>query len=199
MAKVRITLPDESVREYEEGITGYEVARSIGEGLAKSALAISINDTIVDLSTKILKDSKIKILTLQSEEGLEIIRHSSAHLMAQAVSRIFSDAKYAIGPTIKDGFYYDFDLLHRFTPEDIEKIESEMQKIVSEDLPIERKVIKRKDAIEYFKKRNDIYKVEILEELTDAEVSLYSQGDFTDLCRGPHAPRTGLLKALIHK
>ncbi len=196
MSKVKVTLPDNSVKEFEKGVTPYDVALSIGKGLAKSAVAAELNGNAVDLTKPINEDTNIKIYTKNSHEGLHVLRHSTAHLMAQAVQHLFPKTKYAIGPSIKDGFYYDFDSPHRFTPDDLEKIQGEMQKIVEQDLPVERMEMKRGEAIEYFKKREDPFKVEILtEQITDDVVSMYKQGDFVDLCTGPHVPSTSYITA----
>ena len=196
MSKVKVKLPDNSVREFQSGVTAYEVTQSIGEGLAKAALAAEINGTTVDLTTTIEDDVDFKVFTGKDDTGVDVLRHSAAHLMAQAVSHLFPGTKYAIGPSIKDGFYYDFDTEHRFTPDDLEKIEKEMERLAKENQRIERKIISKKDAVQYFKERKDPYKVEILEEqVKDDTVSIYSQGDFSDLCRGPHVPNTGYIKA----
>ncbi|MDH4127222.1 MAG: threonine--tRNA ligase [Spirochaetota bacterium] len=198
MKKIIVKLPDGSNREYEAGIKIDRVALDIGKNLAKDAIGAIVNDVMVDLCTSIMEDSEVKILTFNDSEGKEIFRHSASHIMAQAVKRLFPDAKYAIGPAIKDGFYYDFEVEKPFTPEDLNAIESEMNQIVSEQSHFKRETISVNDAIEYFKKRNDPYKVEIIEgikELGDENVTIYTQGDFTDLCRGPHIPNTGFLKS----
>ena len=195
MGKIKIKLPDNSVKEFEAGVSPYDVAKSIGEGLAKASLAAKVNDEKVDLTYPITQDCTINLITTTTEEGLDVIRHSAAHLMAQAVSRLFPGTKYAIGPSIKDGFYYDFDSEHVFTPEDLEKIEEEMSKISGEDIKVERKDITKDEAIGFFDKRGDNYKVEILKELDTANVSIYTQGNFTDLCRGPHVPSTKYVKS----
>lgn len=195
MGQIKITLPDGSIKEFDSGVTGYDVASSIGPGLAKAALAVEVNEELVDLNQAINEDADIKIITSKQEEGIDILRHSAAHIMAQAVMRLFPGTKYAIGPSIKDGFYYDFDSPHRFVPEDLEKIEAEMKKIVKEDIAVSREELPIKQAIEYFEKREDGYKVEILSDIQDDKVSLYTQDDFTDLCRGPHVPSTKYVKA----
>jgi threonyl-tRNA synthetase len=195
MGKIKIKLPDNSVKEFEAGVSPYDVAKSIGEGLLKASLAAKVNEKTVDLTYPITDDCDIKIITTNDEEGLEVMRHSAAHLMAQAVSRLFPGTKYAIGPSIKDGFYYDFDSSHVFTPEDLEKIEQEMAKISKEDISVKRDDIPKEEAIKLFDKRNDNYKVEILKELDADNVSIYTQGDFTDLCHGPHVPSTKYVKS----
>lgn len=195
MAKVQITLPDGSVKEYDAGITIGEVAYSIGTGLGKAAVAGKINGKPVDLNTTINEDVELSIITLDSKEGLEIYRHTSAHIMAQAVKRIYGDVKLAIGPAIEDGFYYDFDLEERLSQEDFDRIEEEMRKIIKEDLPITRKVLDKEEALRLMKEKGEGYKVELIQEMEDEEISFYEQGEFIDLCRGPHLPSTGRVKA----
>ncbi|MFM1825275.1 MAG: threonyl-tRNA synthetase [Pseudomonadota bacterium] len=190
-----IRLPDGSKRQFESDITVAEVAQNIGAGLARAALAGRVNDQLVDLSFVIREDSDLAIITDKNSEGLEVIRHSTAHLLAYAVKELFPDAQVTIGPVIEHGFYYDFSYSRPFTPEDLEKIEKKMTEIASRDLPITRKVLSRNDAVEYFKSIKENYKAEIIESIpADQEVSLYSEGEFTDLCRGPHVPSTGKLK-----
>lgn len=195
MAKVQITLPDGSVKEYDAGITIGEVAYSIGTGLGKAAVAGKINGKPVDLNTTINEDVELSIITLDSKEGLEIYRHTAAHIMAQAVKRIYGDVKLAIGPAIEDGFYYDFDLEERLSQEDFDRIEEEMRKIIKEDLPITRKVLDKEEALRLMKEKGEGYKVELIQEMEDEEISFYEQGEFIDLCRGPHLPSTGRVKA----
>ena len=195
MAKVQITLPDGSVKEYDAGITIGEVAYSIGTGLGKAAVAGKINGKPVDLNTTINEDVELSIITLDSKEGLEIYRHTAAHIMAQAVKRIYGDVKLAIGPAIEDGFYYDFDLEERLSQEDFDRIEEEMRKIIKEDLPITRKVMDKEEALRLMKEKGEGYKVELIQEMEDEEISFYEQGEFIDLCRGPHLPSTGRVKA----
>ncbi len=192
---ISVKLPDGSVKSFESQVTCLQVAESISSGLAKNAVCAEVNGVLKDLSAVIDCDVDFKVFTLKNEEGLAVLRHSTAHLMAQAISRIWKNAKFAIGPSIKNGFYYDIDFEGaQIALEDLEKIESEMNKIVKEDLPIIREEISRKEAIEFFKKHGDMYKVEILSELDAEIVSLYRQGDYVDLCRGPHMPSTGKLK-----
>ncbi len=196
MSEIKITLPDGSEKAYDAGVTVEEIAYSIGKGLGRAAVAGTVDGNMVDLKTNIDKDAELSIITIGSEEGLEIYRHTSAHIMAHAVKRLYGDnVNLAIGPTIDDGFYYDFDLDKTFTQEDLLKIEKEMKKIVKEDLPIERELISRDDAIELMKEKGENYKVELIEDFDDEYVSLYHQGEFTDLCRGPHLPSTGKVKA----
>ncbi len=190
-----IRLPDGSKRQFENDVTVAEVAQNIGAGLARAALAGRVNDQLVDLSFVIREDSDLAIITDKNPEGLEVIRHSTAHLMAYAVKELFPDAQVTIGPVIEHGFYYDFSYTRPFTPEDLEKIEKKMTEIVNRDLSITRKVLPRNDAVKYFKSIKENYKAEIIESIpTDQEVSLYTEGEFTDLCRGPHVPSTGKLK-----
>ena len=190
-----IRLPDGSKRQFESDITVAEIAQNIGAGLARAALAGRVNDQLVDLSFLIREDSDVAIITDKNPEGLEVIRHSTAHLLAYAVKELFPDAQVTIGPVIEHGFYYDFSYTRPFTPEDLEKIEKKMTEIANRDLPITRKVLPRNDAVKYFKSIKENYKAEIIESIpADQEVSLYSEGEFTDLCRGPHVPSTGKLK-----
>ncbi|MEJ6950010.1 threonine--tRNA ligase [Natronospora cellulosivora (SeqCode)] len=196
MSEIKITLPDGSQKSYDQGITIEEVAFSIGTGLGRAAVAGTVDGKLVDLKTELEDDVELSIVTLDSEEGLDIYRHTTAHIMAQAVKRIYGDeVKVAIGPTIDNGFYYDFDKDENFTKEDLLKIEKEMKKIIKEDISIEREIISREKAIEMMKENDEIYKVDLLEDMDTDNVSLYHQGDFTDLCRGPHLPSTGKVKA----
>lgn len=195
---VAITLPDGSKREFEGPVTVAELAASIGTGLAKAALAGRVNGRLVDLSHVIEADADVSIVTGRDPEGLEIIRHSSAHLMAQAVKELYPDAQVTIGPSIENGFYYDFSYSRPFTPEDLEKIEARMDELAKKDIPIVREEMDRTAAVEFFKGLGEHYKAEIIEAIPEGEViSLYRQGDFVDLCRGPHVPSTGKLK--VHK
>ena len=190
-----IRLPDGSTRSYKNTITVAEVALDIGEGLARAALAGKVNNCLVDLSYKINNDSDLSIITSKNPEGLEIIRHSSAHLLAHAVKDIFPEAQVTIGPVIEDGFYYDFSYKRAFIPEDLVIIEKKMLELAKQDLQVERKLLSREKAIEYFNSIGENYKSELIQSIPEGEeVSLYSEGDFTDLCRGPHIPSTGKLK-----
>ncbi len=192
---IAVTLPDGSVREFQAPVTVADVAQSIGAGLAKAALAGKVDGRLVDLSHVIEADAQVAIITPKSPEALEIIRHSTSHLMAQAVKELFPQAEVTIGPAIDNGFYYDFKFDRAFTPEDLEKIEARMHELVKKDIPIERYTLPRDEAIAYFKGLGELYKAEIIEGIPEGEVlSLYRQGDFTDLCRGPHVPSTGKLK-----
>ena len=191
MDTVKLTLPDGSSRDVPCNTTIAEFALLIGAGLAKAAVAGKINGEMVDLSTPIDADSSVEIVTLKSDEGLEIYRHTSSHIMAQAVQELYKDIKVTIGPVIDNGFYYDFDYDGHFSPEDFEKIEAKMAEIIKRNLPIEREVLSRKDAIKLFSEMGESYKVELIEAIEDDVVSLYRQGDWFDLCRGPHLPATG--------
>ena len=191
-----ITLPDGSRREFAQPVTVFDVASDIGPGLAKAALAGKVDGRLVDTSHSIANDAELAIITDKSEEGLEIIRHSTAHLLAQAVKRLFPAAQVTIGPVIEDGFYYDFAYERPFTTEDLEQIEKEMERISAEDIAVERSVMSREEAIEFFGNMGEAYKAELIEAIPHGEtLSLYRQGDFIDLCRGPHVPSTGRLKA----
>ncbi|AIQ16954.1 threonyl-tRNA synthase [Paenibacillus sp. FSL H7-0357] len=194
---VSIKLPDGSVREYADGSSIDDVAASISSGLRKNAAAGKMNGIVVDLSTPLQEDALVEIVTLDSPEGLEVMRHSTAHLMAQAVRRLFGTkkVKLGVGPVIEDGFYYDMDLEHPLNPEDLLKIEKEMDRIVSENLPIVRKEVSRKEALDRFGELGDPYKLELIEALPeDSVITIYEQGEFFDLCRGPHLPSTAKIK-----
>ena len=191
-----ITLPDGSQRSFEQPVTVAQVAESIGAGLAKAALAGRVDGTLVDTSYTIANDAELAIVTDRDEDGLDVIRHSCAHLMAQAVQRLFPDAQVTIGPVIDDGFYYDFAYERPFTPEDLEQIEKVMGDIVKENLPVSREVMSRDEAVAMFEKMGEQYKVQIIKDIPgNEELSFYRQGEFVDLCRGPHVPNTGKFKA----
>jgi len=191
-----IILPDGTRKTFDQTVTVAEVAASIGTGLAKAALAGKVNGKLVDTSTCIEQDAELSIITDKNEEGLEVIRHSCAHLMAQAVKSLFPSAQVTIGPVIENGFYYDFSYSEHFSPEDLTKIEKKMEELVKQNLPITRSVMSRDDAVTFFRNLGEEYKAEIIESIpNNEELSLYQQGDFTDLCRGPHVPSTGKLKA----
>ena len=184
------------MKEIEESSNGYSLAASISKKLAKEAIAAKINDKLVDLNHGLKNDDQVEIITADSEEGIEIIRHSTAHVMAQAVKRIYGNVKLAIGPTIKNGFYYDFDLDISLTQDDLKKIEDEMNKIINEDLKFKRDDVSREEALKIMSEKGEYYKVELINALDESEnISLYEQGDFTDLCRGPHIPSTKFIKA----
>ncbi|BCX82702.1 threonyl-tRNA synthetase [Methylomarinovum caldicuralii] len=191
-----ITLPDGKQLAFDHPVTVREVAEAIGPGLAKAAVAGKVDGRLVDLSHVIDHDAQVQIITPREEEGLEVVRHSTAHLLAQAVKELYPEAQVTIGPVIEDGFYYDFAYERPFTPEDLDKIEKKMQELAKAALPVERREVPREEAIEFFRRQGEEYKARIIEEIPEGEViSLYSQGDFTDLCRGPHVPDTGKLKA----
>jgi threonyl-tRNA synthetase len=194
---IQIELPDGSIKEFSEATTPGDVAAGIGAGLARQAVAARFNDHTVDLSTPITESGRLEIITLKSSEGLEIYRHTTAHLMAHAVKDIYGDkVQVTIGPAIESGFYYDFYCEdHTFSPDDFEKIEKRMQELAKADLPVRREEVTRDSAIELFRQLGEDYKVELIEDLDESTVSLYRQGDFVDLCRGPHLPSTGFIKA----
>lgn len=196
---MKITFPDNSSKEYQPGITAAEIAKSISQGLAKKALAAKLNDNLVDLNRPIHEDANLRIITFDDDEGKLIFWHSSAHLMASAIMRLFPQTKLAIGPAVPDDFaarfYYDLDLDHKLTEKDLETIESEMAKIVAEDAPFSRSEKPRQEAMAEFNRDNDIYKAEIAGEIEGETVSFYTHGNFNDMCRGPHVPSTGKIKA----
>jgi threonyl-tRNA synthetase len=191
-----ITLPDGSRREYDRPISLMEVAESIGAGLAKAALAGRVNGELVDLSRIIDADASVAIVTGRDAEGVEVIRHSTAHLLAQAVKSLFPDAQVTIGPVVDNGFYYDFSYERPFTPEDLTAIEKKMEELAAKAMPVRREVMPRDVAADFFLKQGEKYKAEIIRDIPEGQdISLYAQGDFTDLCRGPHVPDTGRLRA----
>ncbi|MEI7839879.1 MAG: threonine--tRNA ligase [Methylococcaceae bacterium] len=191
-----ITLPDGSQRNYDAPLSVLEVAQSIGAGLAKATLAAKLNGQLVDASTLIEHDAELQIITAKDDEGLDVIRHSTAHLLAQAVKQLFPDAQVTIGPVIENGFFYDFAYSRAFTPDDLIAIETKMEQLAAENLPLTRSVLSRDAAVDFFKNQGEAYKAEIIESIpADQDLSLYQQGNFTDLCRGPHVPSTGKLGA----
>jgi threonyl-tRNA synthetase len=193
---ISVTLPDGNQRQFEHPVSIHDVAFDIGAGLARAALAGKVNGELVDTNYLIEQDADIAIITERDEEGLDIIRHSTSHLMAQAVKQLFPEAQVTIGPVIDDGFYYDFSYAPGLTPEDLTKIEKRMAELVKQDIPVVREEISREAGIEKFRAMGENYKAEILEDIPKGEtLSLYGQGDFVDLCRGPHVPSTGKLKA----
>ncbi len=192
---IKITLPDNSIKELPEGSTVADLATSIGAGLAKAAIAGKINDNLIDLSAKLTDGDSVAIITEKSPEALDIIRHSTSHLMAQAVKELFPKAKVTIGPSIDNGFYYDFDVDTPFTPEDLELIEKKMSELAATGYPLERTVMSASEAIAFFEKMAEPYKKELIEGFGTETVSIYTQGCFADLCRGPHVPNTNRLKA----
>ncbi len=191
-----VTLPDDSKLKFDQPVTAAEVASAIGPGLGKAALAAKVDDRLVDTSYVIDKDSRLSIITDRDPEGLEVIRHSCAHLMAQAVKTLFPTAQVTIGPVIEDGFYYDFAYERPFTPEDIEAIESKMADLAKANLKVSRSIMGRDEAVRFFRDMGEEFKAEIISSIPeDEEITLYKQGDFIDLCRGPHVPSTGMIKA----
>ncbi len=191
-----ITLPDGSRREFEQPVTVLEVARSIGAGLARAALAGRVDGRLVDLSHVIAGDAALALITERDAEGLDVIRHSSAHLLAHAVKQLYPAAQVTIGPVIENGFYYDFAFERPFTPEDLAQIEKRMEELAARDIAIERYELPRDEAVAFFRAQGEEYKAQIIERIPANEaLSLYRQDDFTDLCRGPHVPSTGRLKA----
>ena len=191
-----ITLPDGSKREYNQAVTVMDVALSIGSGLAKATLAGKVNGTLVDAGTLIDQDATLQLVTAKDDDGIAVIRHSTAHLLAQAVKQLFPSAQVTIGPVIENGFFYDFAYERPFTPEDLSAIEKKMEQLAAEDYPVNRSVLPRDEAVRFFRNLGEAYKAEIIESIpTNEALSLYEQGGFTDLCRGPHVPSTGKLKA----
>src|ERR1700704_6678740 len=190
-----IRLPDGSVKSFPGSVTVAEVAQAIGPGLARAALAGKVNGKLVDTSYRLESDSELAIITERDNEGVEILRHSTAHLLAYAVKELFPDAQVTIGPVIENGFYYDFSYKRPFTPDDLAAIEKRMAELAKRDLPVTREVWSRDKAVEFFKSIGEHYKAEIIASIPQGEdVSLYREGDFIDLCRGPHVPSTGKLK-----
>lgn len=192
---MKITLKDGSVIECEKGVSCLDIAKSISEGLARAAVAAAVDGNEVDLSYKPDKDCSLSLLTAKDERGLEVYRHSAAHVMAQAVKRLYKNAKFAIGPAVSNGFYYDIDFDKPVGKDDLDAIEKEMAAIVKADYPFERREVSRDEALAFMKERGEVYKVQLIEELpADAVITFYTQGEFTDLCRGPHVPSTGKIK-----
>lgn len=196
MADVKIILPDGSAKEYAAGTTLGEAVKQLSNSLAKKVLAANVNGELTDLREELVDGSEVAFLTFEEDGGKHTLRHTASHILAQAVKRLWPEAKLAIGPAIDKGFYYDIDMEHTLTPEDLGKIEKEMSRIVKENLPITKSVMPRQEAIEFFKSKNEDYKVELIQDLPeDAVISCYSQGDFIDLCAGPHLASTGKVKA----
>tara|TARA_R110000868_G_scaffold84822_6_gene238999 strand:- start:71985 stop:73886 length:1902 start_codon:yes stop_codon:yes gene_type:complete len=193
---ITIHLPDGNSRQFDQALSVFDVAKDIAPGLAKAALAGKVDGEMVDTSYVIDRDVQLAIITDKEPEGLDVIRHSAAHLLAQAVKQLFPNSQVTIGPVIDDGFYYDFSMERPFTPDDLTKIEKRMAQIVKQNLPITRSVMSRDEAVKFFSDQGEAYKAEIIESIpADQDLSLYTQGDFTDLCRGPHVPNTSKLKA----
>ena len=189
-----ITLPDGSQRKFEQAVTVFDVATDIGPGLAKATLAGEVDGQLVDASFEMADDATLRIITAKDEEGLEIIRHSTAHLLAMAVERVFPESQYTIGPVIENGFYYDFSYPDGFKPEDLDKIAAEMRRLIQDALPVTRSLMSRGEAVQFFRQKDEEYKAQIIESIpSDEPLSLYQQGEFVDLCRGPHVPNTSHL------
>ena len=194
---IKITLPDGSVREYNQGATALDVALSISEGLARNVLAAKVNGNVVDATLPIENDATLQLLTWNDEEGKSTMWHSSAHLMAEALEFYYPGIKLAIGPPITNGFYYDVDFMdYSITEKDLEKVEQKMKELAKEKMPYIRQEISKAEAIAYFSEKQDPYKLELLDGLEDGQITFYTQGNFTDLCRGPHIPNTGFIKAV---
>ncbi|HPS02299.1 MAG TPA: TGS domain-containing protein, partial [Candidatus Sumerlaeota bacterium] len=193
---ITITLPDGSQRSLPDGATVLDLAQSIGAGLARAALAGQVNGTLCDLTTPLTDGAQAAIVTDKSPEGPQILRHTAAHVLAMAVKRLYPEAKLEDGPATENGFFYDIQMPVSIGPDELPAIESEMEKIVAEDLPLARRVLNREEAIAFFTQRSETFKVETIQDLpADAVISVYEMGAFADLCRGPHLPRTGLVKA----
>ncbi len=193
---IKITLPDSSIQDFPKGSTPNDVALSISKGLADNALVAIVNGNPVDLTYPLIHDSELKLVTYKSPEAHDILLHSTAHVMAHAVQRLFKDVKVTIGPAIENRFYYDFDTPNPFTEEDLERIEGEMKKIIADDLSVTRRIVTRDEAIRFFDQLGETYKVEIIHEIPEDEIlTIYTQGEWSDLCRGPHIPSTGKIKA----
>lgn len=190
--KIDIRFPDGETKSFDQGITGEDVAKSISEGLFRNCIAMKVNDELVDLNNTITKDASVRLITTKDPEALEILRHSAAHVMAQAVLELYPGASLTIGPVVENGFYYDIDM-PPVSEEDFPKIEAEMKKIIKAKFPFTRKTVPKEEAKNFYK--NEPYKLELIEDLQDGEISFYAQGGFTDLCRGPHLPHTGMIKA----
>ncbi|MCX5912805.1 MAG: threonine--tRNA ligase, partial [Deltaproteobacteria bacterium] len=196
MEQIEIKIADGGVRIFPRGILPRDILKELpGNGEKEKFISAKFSDSPWDLQTPLEKSGKLEWVSLNSPEGMETLRHSTSHVMAQAVKSLFPEAKITIGPAIKDGFYYDFDLDHHFSPEDFPRIEEKMREIIAEDLPLVRRVMGREEAIRYFQDRGEVYKAELISELPDATVSLYQQGEFVDLCRGPHLSSTGQIPA----
>src|SRR3954466_7709880 len=194
---VKITFPDGAVREYEKGITPLQIAKSISEGLARKILAANVNGQVWDATRSINEDASLKLLTWEENDGKSTFWHSSAHLMAEAVEAMFPGVKFWVGPPLDNGFYYDMDLGGRaVTEEDLRKLESKMGELAKQANAYERKEVPKAQAVKYFSDKGDEYKLDLLENLKDGEITFYTQGRFTDLCRGPHIPNTGYIKAI---
>ena len=197
MSEIQITLPDGSVRNYSKGITAHEIALSISEGLARNIIAAKVNGTVIETNRPIETDAHLQLLKWDDKEGKTTFWHSSAHLLAEALEALYPGVKFGIGPAIENGFYYDIDLGdHKFSSEDFAKLEAKMLELAKQEQVFKRQAISKAEAIQYFKEKNDPYKLELLEDLEDGNITFYQQGNFVDLCRGPHLPHTGHIKAV---
>ena len=197
MEMIKITLPDGTVKDYEKGVSVLDVTKDISEGLARVAMGAVVNGDTKGLQEPIEEDSDFRVVKFEDKEGKQIFWHTSSHIMAHAVQNLFPDAKFAIGPSIDNGFYYDIDTEHRFTPDDLEKIEKEMKRIAKENHQLKRSVMSRDQALEYFEEKGEVYKVDLIENFPeDEEISFYELGDFVDLCAGPHLYNTKKVKAV---
>lgn len=190
---ITITLPDNSIKQFEKNPTGMDVAQSISEGLARNCVAMEVDGQLVDLNEEIERDARVRLITAKDPEALEILRHSAAHVMAQAIMHVYKGAKLTIGPVVENGFYYDVDM-EPISEDDFPEIEAEIQKIIKAKIPFRRKMVSKSEALEFYKE--EPYKRELISELEDGNISFYEQGDFTDLCRGPHLPHTGFIKGI---
>ena len=194
---INITLPDGSVKEYNSGVTSHEIALSISEGLARNVLAAKVNGEVWDSSRKIMEDASVQLLTWNDKDGKNTFWHSSAHLMAEALEALYPGVKFGIGPPVETGFYYDVDFGEQeFDSADLVKVEQKMTELARQKNEYLREEVAKNDAVAYFQEKGDEYKLELLEDLEDGSISFYKQGNFTDLCRGPHIPNTGLIKAI---
>jgi len=191
-----IKLPDGSEREYESKKTVKEITMDISEGLARVALGAVVNGETLGMKDEVTEDAEFKVVKFEDKEGKQIFWHTTSHVMAYAIQNLFDNVKFAIGPSIDNGFYYDVDLEHRFIPEDLEKIETEMKKIIKEGYEVEKIAMSKKEAIEFFKEKNQDYKLELIEGLEDEKVGIYKIGDFYDLCKGPHLENIKSIKAI---
>ena len=190
---INITFPDGSIKSFENAPTGLDVARSISEGLARNSIAVEVDGSLLDLSERIINDCRLRLITNKDKESLEILRHSAAHVMAQAILHLYKDAKLTIGPVVEDGFYYDIDM-EPISKDDFPKIEEDIKRIIKAKIPFKRKMVSKSEALKFY--NNEPYKLEMISELEDGTISFYEQGGFTDLCRGPHLPHTGFIKAI---
>ncbi|HTX87425.1 MAG TPA: TGS domain-containing protein, partial [Bacteroidales bacterium] len=194
---INITFPDQSVRQFPEGVTGMEIAKSISEGLARNVLSVKVNGEVWDATRPIPSDASVRLLTWDDEEGKGTFWHSSAHLMAEAIEILYPGVKFGIGPHIESGFYYDIDFVnYPISSEDFPKIENKMLELAKEKQPFRRREVSKKEALDYFTRKGDEYKVELIQDLEDGQITFYESGHFTDLCRGPHLPDTSPIRAV---